>query len=44
MKEVVRKEVLKWSNACFIYEISDMSPVHLVPKKGGFTVIKNEKN
>ena len=21
-----------------------MSPVHVVPKKGGFTVIKNEKN
>ena len=21
-----------------------MSPVHLVPKKGGFTVIRNEKN
>ena len=21
-----------------------VSPVHVVPKKGGFTVIKNEKN
>ena len=47
MKEVVRKEVLKWLNACFIYAISDsswVSPVHVVPKKGGFTVIRNEKN
>ena len=47
MKEVVRKEVLKWLNACFIYAILDnpwVSPVHVVPKKGGFIVIKNEKN
>ena len=47
MKEVVRKEVLKWLNACFIYAISDnpwVSPVHVVPKKGGFNVIRNEKN
>ena len=47
MKEVVRKEVLKWLNASFIYGISDspwLSLVHVVPKKGGFTVIKNKKN
>ena len=47
MKEVVRNEVLKWLNAGFIYAISDnswVSPVHVVPKKGGFTVIRNEKN
>ena len=47
MKEVFRKEVLKWLNAGFIYAISDspwVSPVHVVPKKGGFTVIRNEKN
>ena len=47
MKEVVRKEVLKWLNAGFIYAISNnpwVSPVHVVPKKGGFTMIKNEKN
>ena len=46
MKEVVRKEVLKWLNAGFIYAISDtslVSPVHVVPKKGGFTVIRNER-
>ena len=47
MKEVVIKEVLKWLNAGFIYAISNnpwVSPVHVVPKKGGFTVIRNEKN
>ena len=47
MKEVVRKEVLKLLNASFIYAISDspwVSPIHVVPKKGGFTVIRNEKN
>ena len=47
MKEVVRKEVLKWLNAGFIYDILDspwVSPVHVVPKKGGMTMIKNEKN
>ena len=47
MKEFVRKEVLKWLNAGFIYAISDsswVSPVHVVPKKGRFIVIRNEKN
>ena len=47
MKEVVRKEVLKWLNAGFIYAISDspwVSPVHVVPKKGGFTVFRNDRN
>ena len=47
MKEVIRKEVLKWLYAGFIYAISDspwVSSVHVVPKKGGFTVIRNEKN
>ena len=46
MKEVVRKEVLKWMNAGFIYAISDnpwVRPVHVVPKKSGFTVFRNEK-
>ena len=47
MKDVVRKEVLKWLNAGFIYAISYsswVSPVHVVPKNGGYTVIRNEKN
>ena len=47
MKEVVRKEVLKWMNVGFIYAILDnpwVSLVHVVPKKCGFIVIINEKN
>ena len=47
MKEIVRKDVLKWLNVGFIYVVSDscwVSPVHVVPKKGGFIVIKNGKN
>ena len=47
MKEVVKKEVLKWLNVGFIHAISDspwVSPVHVVPKKGGFIVISNENN
>ena len=47
MKEVVRKGVLKWLNAGFIYAILDspwVSLVHVVPKNSRFTVIRNEKN
>jgi len=47
MKEEVRKEVLKLLEASLIYPISDsawVSPVQVVPKKGGMTVIRNEKN
>ncbi|XP_058732692.1 uncharacterized protein LOC131604259 [Vicia villosa] len=47
MKEVVRKEVIKLLEAGMIYPISDsawVSPVHVVPKKGGMTVIQNDKN
>ena len=47
MKEVFRKEVLKWLNASFIYAISSspwVNLVHVVPKKGGYTVIRNKKN
>jgi hypothetical protein len=47
MKEVVRKEVVKLLEAGMIYPISDsawVSPVQVVPKKGGMTVVTNEKN
>ena len=47
MKEVVKKEVQKLLEAGMIYPISDstwVSPVQVVPKKGGMTVIYNEKN
>ncbi|XP_042426035.1 uncharacterized protein LOC122013888 [Zingiber officinale] len=47
MKEVVKKEVLKLLDAGIIYPISDsewVSPVHVVPKKGGMTVVRNSNN
>jgi hypothetical protein len=47
MKEVVHKEVVKLLEADMIYPISDsawVSLVQVVPKKGGMTVITNEKN
>ncbi|KAD7116998.1 hypothetical protein E3N88_04266 [Mikania micrantha] len=47
MQEVVKKEVLKLLDAGLIYPISDsawVSPVQVVPKKGGMTVVTNEKN
>ena len=46
MKEVVKKEVLKCLNAGFIYAIFDstwVSPIQVVPKKGGMTVVRNKK-
>nr|GEX08526.1 reverse transcriptase domain-containing protein [Tanacetum cinerariifolium] len=45
--DVIKKEVEKLLNAGLIYPISDsswVSHVHCVPKKGGMTVIKNDKN
>ena len=45
MKEVFKNEVVKLLEAGMIYPISDnqwVSPVQIVPKKGGMTVIKNE--
>ena len=47
MKEVFHKEVLKWLDVGVIYPISDnawVSSVQVVPKKGGTTEIKTEKN
>nr|GFA17215.1 DNA-directed DNA polymerase [Tanacetum cinerariifolium] len=45
--DVIKKEVEKLLDARLIYPISDspwVSPVHCVPKKGGFTVVENEEN
>ncbi|GJY75240.1 hypothetical protein Tco_0480356 [Tanacetum coccineum] len=47
IKEVVKKEVIKLLDARLSYPISDspwVRPVQVVPKKGGMTVVKNEKN
>jgi hypothetical protein len=47
MREVVKKEVIKLLDAGIIYPVPHsewVSPIHCVPKKGGLTVVKNEKN
>jgi hypothetical protein len=46
-REVIKKEVLKLIKAGVIYLVSNsewVSPVQVVPKKAGMTVICNEKN
>ncbi|KAK8924217.1 hypothetical protein KSP39_PZI019125 [Platanthera zijinensis] len=47
MKDVVKAEVMKLLDAGIIYPISDstwVSPVQVVPKKGGITVVPNANN
>lgn len=47
MKEVVRKEIVQLLDAGIIYPVAEckwVSPVHCVPKKGGFTVVPNKNN
>ena len=46
MQEAIRAEIVKLLDNGFIYPISDsqwVSPVHVVPKKAGFTVVENDK-
>ncbi|CAH9102258.1 unnamed protein product [Cuscuta epithymum] len=46
MMDVVKAEVLRLLDVGIIYPISDsqwVSPTHVVPKKGGMTVVQNEK-
>jgi len=47
MHDVIKKEILKLLKAGIIYPISGsewVSPVHVVPKKGGMTIVRNENN
>ncbi|XP_070668999.1 uncharacterized protein [Malus domestica] len=47
MMEVVKKEIIKLLDCGVIYPISDshwVSPVQVVPKKSGVTVVKNDEN
>lgn len=47
LKDIMKKEIMKLLEAGIIYAISDsnwVSPVHVVPKKRGVTVVKNDKN
>ena len=49
MKEVVRNEILKLLEAGIIYHITDSrwvspTPIHCVPKKGGISIVRNDKD
>ncbi|GKB38753.1 reverse transcriptase domain-containing protein, partial [Tanacetum coccineum] len=47
MQEVVKKEIVKLLDTCIIYPIANspwVSSIHCVPKKGGITVVTNERN
>ena len=47
MKEVGRKEILKLLEPGIIYPVADsdwVSHVHCVPRKGGITVVPNDKD
>nr|GEZ12767.1 hypothetical protein [Tanacetum cinerariifolium] len=47
IQDVIKQEVLKLLDVGLIYPISDspwVSPMHCVPKKGGFKVVENEEN
>ncbi|CAM8930795.1 unnamed protein product [Rhodiola kirilowii] len=46
LSEVVFKEITKLRDAGIIYSVPDsewVSPIHVVPKKGGLTVVQNDK-
>jgi hypothetical protein len=47
MREVVKKDVLKLSHVGIIYRVPHsewVSPVQVVPEKGGMTIVKTERN
>ncbi|XP_035545115.1 uncharacterized protein LOC118348198 [Juglans regia] len=47
MKEVVKTEILKLLDVGIIYPIADskwVSSIHVIPKKSGLTIVKNEKD
>ncbi|GJW28475.1 reverse transcriptase domain-containing protein [Tanacetum coccineum] len=47
MQEVMKKEIVKLLDIGIIYPIADspwLSPIHCIPKKGGITVVTNEKD
>ncbi|GJT09708.1 uncharacterized protein Tco_0856750 [Tanacetum coccineum] len=47
VQDVVKNEIVRLLNSGLIYPISDspwVSPIHVVPKKGGITVVLNDNN
>ena len=46
-ERVARLEIIKWLDAGIIFPISDsvwISPIHVVPKKGGTTIVKGKND
>ncbi|KAA3471224.1 Retrovirus-related Pol polyprotein from transposon 17.6 [Gossypium australe] len=47
MKQVTKKEIIRWLDAGIIYPISNslwVNRVQYVPKKGGVTIVSNDNN
>ena len=47
MKEIVKKEIIKWLEAGVIYPIPENSwvcPIQCMPKNGGITEVPNKRN
>ncbi|GKA19604.1 DNA-directed DNA polymerase [Tanacetum coccineum] len=47
VQDVVKNEIVKLLDSGLIYPISDsswVSPIHVVPKKGGMTIVLNDNN
>lgn len=47
MKDVVKKDIIKWLDTWIIYPISRsvwVNPIKCVPNKGGMNIIENENN
>ncbi|GJU61937.1 hypothetical protein Tco_1243772 [Tanacetum coccineum] len=47
VQDVVKNEIVKLLDSGLIYPISDsswVSPIHVVPKKGGMTMVLNDNN
>ncbi|GKB12601.1 DNA-directed DNA polymerase [Tanacetum coccineum] len=44
VQDVVKNEIVKLLDSSLIYPISWVSPIHVVPKKGGMTVVLNDNN
>ncbi|GKF74291.1 hypothetical protein Tco_0220623 [Tanacetum coccineum] len=47
VQDVVKNEIVKLLDSVLIYPISDsswVSPIHVVPKEGGMTMVLNDNN
>ena len=47
VSEVVKTDIIKWLDNGIVYPISDspwVSPIQVVPKKSGITVVRNDED